>query len=102
MESDARPGGTPGAESSRERLFRFFADARQRLEAHGGKGEKAFPPSDPLRKPDRDGNPTGPIPSDAGALLSGPALLAGVAWVNRGHGKIQELPADERPRDRAA
>lgn len=40
---------------------KLYAAIRARLEAHGGKGDKAFPPSNPLRKPDRDGNPTGPI-----------------------------------------
>ncbi len=40
---------------------KLYAAIRARLEAHGGKGDKAFPASDPLRKPDREGNPTGPI-----------------------------------------
>jgi CRISPR-associated endonuclease Csn1 len=40
---------------------KLYAAIRARLEAHGGKGENAFPPSDPLRKPDRDGNATGPV-----------------------------------------
>lgn len=40
---------------------KLYAAIRTRLEAHGGKGDKAFPASNPLRKPDRDGNPTGPI-----------------------------------------
>lgn len=40
---------------------KLYAAIRERLEAHGGKGDKAFPASNPLRKPDRDGNPTGPI-----------------------------------------
>ncbi|MDR2187599.1 MAG: type II CRISPR RNA-guided endonuclease Cas9 [Azonexus sp.] len=40
---------------------KLYAAIRTRLEAHGGKGDKAFPPDNPLRKPDRDGNPTGPI-----------------------------------------
>lgn len=40
---------------------KLYAAIRARLEAHGGKGDKAFPANDPLRKPDRDGNPTGPI-----------------------------------------
>lgn len=40
---------------------RLYTAIRTRLEAHGGKGDKAFPASDPLRKPDRDGNPTGPV-----------------------------------------
>lgn len=41
-----------------EKLYKAI---RARLEAHGGKGDKAFPASNPLRKPDRDGNPTGPV-----------------------------------------
>lgn len=40
---------------------KLYAAIRERLEANGGKGDKAFPSSNPLRKPDRDGNPTGPI-----------------------------------------
>ena len=40
---------------------KLYAAIRERLEANGGKGDKAFPPSNPLRKPDRDGNPTGPV-----------------------------------------
>jgi CRISPR-associated endonuclease Csn1 len=40
---------------------KLYAAIRARLEAHGGRGDKAFPPDNPLRKPDRDGNPTGPI-----------------------------------------
>lgn len=40
---------------------KLYAAIRKRLEEHGGKADKAFPASDPLRKPDRDGNPTGPI-----------------------------------------
>ncbi len=40
---------------------KLYAAIRARLEAHGGKGDKAFPPNDPLRKPDKEGNPTGPI-----------------------------------------
>ncbi len=40
---------------------KLYAAIRERLEAHGGKGDKAFPMNNPLRKPDRDGNPTGPI-----------------------------------------
>ena len=40
---------------------KLYAAIRERLEAHGGKGDKAFPSNNPLRKPDRDGNLTGPI-----------------------------------------
>ena len=40
---------------------KLYSAIHARLEAHGGKGDKAFPASNPLRKPDRDGNPTGPV-----------------------------------------
>jgi CRISPR-associated endonuclease Csn1 len=40
---------------------KLYAAIRARLEAHGGKGEKAFPVDNPLRKPDKQGNPTGPV-----------------------------------------
>lgn len=40
---------------------KLYAAIRARLEAHGGKGDRAFPPTNPLRKPDHDNNPTGPI-----------------------------------------
>ncbi len=40
---------------------KLYAAIRTRLEIHGGKGDKAFPPDNPLRKPDRTGHPTGPI-----------------------------------------
>lgn len=40
---------------------KLYSAIRERLEAHGGKGDKAFPASNPLRKPGRDGNSTGPI-----------------------------------------
>lgn len=44
-----------------QRNEKLYTAIRVRLEAHGGDGKKAFPPDNPLRKPDRDGNPTGPI-----------------------------------------
>lgn len=59
--------GEPGNDAKPCRLIdphrneKLYAAIRARLEAHGGKGDKAFPASNPLRKPDRDGNPTGPI-----------------------------------------
>lgn len=40
---------------------KLYAAIRSRLEAHGGKGDKAFPADNPLRKPDKEGNPTGPV-----------------------------------------
>lgn len=61
---------------------KLYAAIRTRLEAHGGKGEKAFPPSDPLRKPDRDGNPTGPIVRTVTMVidkLSGIPVRGGIA-----------------------
>jgi len=59
--------GEPGNEDKPCKLIdphrneKLYAAIRERLEAHGGKGDKAFPASNPLRKPDRDGNPTGPV-----------------------------------------
>lgn len=59
--------GEPGNEDKPGKLIdphrneRLYAAIRERLEAHGGKGDKAFPASNPLYKPDRDGNPTGPV-----------------------------------------
>ena len=40
---------------------RLYASIRQRLEDHGGKADKAFGPDNPLHKPDRNGQPTGPV-----------------------------------------
>lgn len=40
---------------------RLYAAIRQRLEAHGGKADKAFGPDNPFHKPDRNGLPTGPL-----------------------------------------
>lgn len=59
--------GEPGNEDKPCKLIdphrneKLYAAIRERLEAHGGKGDKAFPSNNPLRKPDRNGNPTGPI-----------------------------------------
>lgn len=59
--------GEPGNEDKPCKLIdphrneKLYAAIRERLEAHGGKGDKAFPMNNPLRKPDRDGNPTGPV-----------------------------------------
>ena len=47
--------------ADKHRNAKLYAAIRARLEAHGGKADKAFPATDPLRKPDRDGNPTGPV-----------------------------------------
>lgn len=59
--------GEPGNEDKPCKLIdphrneKLYAAIRERLEAHGGKGDKAFPSNNPLRKPDRDDNSTGPI-----------------------------------------
>ncbi len=61
---------------------RLYAAIRARLEAHGGKGEKAFPASNPLRKPDKNGKPTGPIVRSATLVidkLSGIPVRGGIA-----------------------
>ena len=61
---------------------RLYAAIRARLEAHKGKGDKAFPPDNPLRKPDRDSNPTGPIVRTVTMVidkLSGIPVRGGIA-----------------------
>jgi CRISPR-associated endonuclease Csn1 len=61
---------------------KLYAAIRSRLEAHAGKGDKAFPPDNPLRKPDREGNPTGPIVRTVTMVidkLSGIPVRGGVA-----------------------
>ena len=61
---------------------KLYAAIRTRLEAHGDKGDKAFPPGNPLRKPDRDGNPTGPIVRTVTTVidkLSGIPVRGGIA-----------------------
>ena len=61
---------------------KLYAAIRKRLGEHGGKAEKAFPASNPLRKPDRDGNPTGPIVRTVTLVidkLSGIPVRGGVA-----------------------
>ncbi len=61
---------------------RLYAAIRTRLEQHGGKGDKAFPASNPLRKPDSDGNPTGPIVRGVTMVidkLSGIPIRGGIA-----------------------
>jgi len=47
--------------SDQERNKKLYAAIRARLEAHNGIGDKAFPTDNPLRIPDHDGNPTGPV-----------------------------------------
>lgn len=64
------------------RNAKLYAAIRARLEAHGGKGDKAFPIANPLRKPDRHGNPTGPIVRTVTLVidkLSGIPVRGGVA-----------------------
>ncbi|MBI5862432.1 MAG: type II CRISPR RNA-guided endonuclease Cas9 [Rhodocyclales bacterium] len=61
---------------------KLYAAIRARLEAHGGKGDKAFPVDNPLRKPDREGNPTGPIVRAVTMVidkLSGIPIRGGIA-----------------------
>lgn len=61
---------------------KLYAAIRARLEANGGKGDKAFPPGNSLRKPDRDGNPTGPIVRTVTMVidkLSGIPVRGGIA-----------------------
>jgi CRISPR-associated endonuclease Csn1 len=64
------------------RNTKLYGAIRERLEAHGGKGDKAFPASNPLRKPDKDGNPTGPIVRSVTKVidkLSGIPVRGGIA-----------------------
>ena len=64
------------------RNAKLYTAIRERLEAHGGKGEKAFPLDNPLRKPDRDGNPTGPVVRTVTMVidkLSGIPVRGGIA-----------------------
>ena len=61
---------------------KLYSAIRARLEANGCKGDKAFPASNPLRKPDRDGNPTGPVVRTVTMVidkLSGIPVRGGIA-----------------------
>ena len=61
---------------------KLYAAIRARLQNYDGKGKKAFPLNNPLRKPDRDGNPTGPIVRTATLVidkLSGIPVRSGIA-----------------------
>lgn len=61
---------------------KLYAAIRARLEAHSGKGEKAFLRDNPLRKPDREGNPTGPVVRTVTLVidkLSGIPVRGGIA-----------------------
>lgn len=61
---------------------KLYAAVRKRLEEHGGKGGKAFPADNPLRKPDKEGKPTGPIVRTVTLVidkLSGIPIRGGIA-----------------------
>ena len=61
---------------------KLYAAIRERLEAFGGKADKAFPPSNPLRKTDRDDNLTGPVVRSVTTVidkLSGIPIRGGIA-----------------------
>lgn len=61
---------------------KLYAAIRARLQAHGGKGDKAFPADNPLRKPDKQGDPTGPIVRSVTMVIdkmSGIPIRGGVA-----------------------
>ena len=64
------------------RNAKLYAAIRAHLEAHGGKADKAFGPDQPFYKPDKDGNPTGPIVRTVKLVidkLSGIPIRGGVA-----------------------
>lgn len=64
------------------RNYKLYGAIRERLEAHGGKGDKAFPTTNPLRKPDKEGNPTGPVVRTVTKVidkLSGIPVRGGIA-----------------------
>ena len=61
---------------------KLYSAIRARLQAHDGKADKAFSPDNPLRKPDREGNPTGPIVRTVTKIidkLSGIPVRGGIA-----------------------
>lgn len=61
---------------------KLYGAIRERLEANGGKGDKAFPATNPLRKPDKEGNPTGPVVRTVTKVidkLSGIPVRGGIA-----------------------
>jgi CRISPR-associated endonuclease Csn1 len=64
------------------RNAKLYAAIRARLEAHGGKADRAFGPDQPFYKPDKDGNPTGPIVRTVKLVidkLSGISIRGGIA-----------------------
>ena len=61
---------------------KLYAAIQSRLEAFDGKGDRAFTPDKPLRKPDRNGDPTGPIVRSVKMVvekLSGIPVRGGIA-----------------------
>ncbi len=65
-----------------QRNEKLYAAIRARLDAHGGKGDKAFPPDNPLLKPSKDGSGNGPVVRTVTMLidkLSGIPIRGGVA-----------------------
>ncbi|MCA0215501.1 MAG: type II CRISPR RNA-guided endonuclease Cas9 [Proteobacteria bacterium] len=61
---------------------KLYSAIRTRLEAHAGKADKAFPADNPLRKPDKQGNSTGPVVRTVTLVidkLSGLAIRGGIA-----------------------
>jgi len=61
---------------------KLYAAIKARLEQFGGKGDKAFPPGYEFRKPDKEGNPTGPVVRTVTLViekLSGIPLRGGIA-----------------------
>ena len=60
---------------------KLYTAIRTRLEQHGGKGEKAFPFDNPLRKPERNGNLDGPIVRSVKIVdkLTGIPIRGGIA-----------------------
>ena len=65
-----------------DRNARLYSAIRDRLQQYGGKGDKAFPPDNPLRKPDRNGAPTGPVVRSVKLVIdriSGVPVRGGIA-----------------------
>lgn len=61
---------------------KLYAAIRDRLEACAGKGDRAFSPGNPLRKPDRSGNLTGPVVRTVTMVIekvSGISIRGGIA-----------------------
>lgn len=64
------------------RNAKLYDAIRDRLQAHGGKADKAFGPNNPLYKPDKDGNPTGPVVRSVKLVIdkmSGIPIRGGIA-----------------------